>query len=60
MPYLPIILFAGGWPGAVLAQQWLRHKSSKAAFRARFRVTVIVNAGLFLALAWWWGRAVNI
>jgi uncharacterized membrane protein YsdA (DUF1294 family) len=57
---LLLLGLACGWPGAVLAQQWLRHKSSKAAFRARFRVTVIVNAGLFLALAWWWGRAVNI
>ena len=42
---------ACGWPGALLAQQWLRHKSSKAAFRVRFWVTVILNVGVFATLA---------
>ena len=37
---------AGGWPGAVLAQQWLRHKNAKAAFQWRFWTTVCANAGL--------------
>jgi uncharacterized membrane protein YsdA (DUF1294 family) len=38
---------ACGWPGAVLAQEWLRHKSSKRSFAARFWVTVLINAGAF-------------
>lgn len=38
----------GGWPGAVLAQQWLRHKSSKASFRWKFHLTVVLNIGMFL------------
>jgi uncharacterized membrane protein YsdA (DUF1294 family) len=42
---------ACGWPGAVLAQQWLRHKSSKPAFRARFWATVGLNVGGFAYLA---------
>ena len=42
---------ACGWPGAALAQQWLRHKSSKASFRARFWASVGVNAGAFAYLA---------
>ncbi|MBC7456101.1 MAG: DUF1294 domain-containing protein [Massilia sp.] len=42
---------ACGWPGALLAQQWLRHKSSKAAFRARFWATVGLNVGAFAWLA---------
>ena len=46
----------GGWPGAVLAQQWLRHKSSKAPFRAVFWFTVVVNVGLFVWLHSPWGR----
>ena len=39
----------GGWPGALLAQQKLRHKSSKASFQFTFWVTVVLNCG---ALAW--------
>jgi uncharacterized membrane protein YsdA (DUF1294 family) len=48
---LLLLGLAGGWPGAVLAQQWLRHKSSKPPFRARFHATVAINAGLFAWLA---------
>ena len=40
---------AGGWPGALLAQQGLRHKTAKLSFQWRFWATVLVNAG---ALAW--------
>ena len=31
---LHALALAGGWPGALLAQQYLRHKSAKAEFRA--------------------------
>jgi uncharacterized membrane protein YsdA (DUF1294 family) len=48
---LLLLGLAGGWPGAVLAQQWLRHKSAKASFRARFWVTVCVNAAAFVVAA---------
>lgn len=41
---------AGGWPGALIAQQTLRHKSKKAAFRAIFWVSVLINCGVFLWL----------
>ena len=40
----------GGWPGALIAQQALRHKSSKAAFRSAFRSTVVVNVAAFVVL----------
>jgi len=40
----------GGWPGAVLAQQWLRHKTSKSSFQWKFHVTVVLNVVLFLYL----------
>lgn len=42
---------AGGWPGAALAQQWMRHKSSKPSFRARFWATVGLNIGAFAYFA---------
>lgn len=40
---------AGGWPGALIAQETLRHKSKKASFRTVFWITVFVNCA---ALAW--------
>ena len=37
----------GGWPGALLAQQTLRHKSKKGSFRVTLWFTVLLNcAGL--------------
>ncbi|ATQ74760.1 cold-shock protein [Massilia violaceinigra] len=39
-----------GWPGAVLAQQWLRHKSSKGSFQIAFWVTVACNLAAFVYL----------
>jgi uncharacterized membrane protein YsdA (DUF1294 family)/cold shock CspA family protein len=46
---LHIFGLAGGWPGALLAQQLLRHKSSKRAFQTTFWLTVMLNGG---ALIW--------
>jgi uncharacterized membrane protein YsdA (DUF1294 family) len=38
----------GGWPGAVLAQQVLRHKTRKASFQWAFWATATVNAAVVL------------
>ena len=46
----------GGWPGAVLAQQWLRHKSSKTEFRVLFWGTVLLNVAVLVWLHSPWGR----
>ncbi|RZL08217.1 MAG: DUF1294 domain-containing protein [Rubrivivax sp.] len=48
---LHLLALAGGWPGALVAQQLLRHKSSKAEFRAVFWATVLVNAAGLAFLA---------
>jgi len=45
----------GGWPGAVVAQQWLRHKTSKQSFQWKFQLTVVLNLVLFVVLAWRFG-----
>ncbi|HJV00007.1 MAG TPA: DUF1294 domain-containing protein [Burkholderiaceae bacterium] len=50
---LLILGLACGWPGAILAQQWLRHKSSKMAFRTLFWCTVAANVAAFTWLARW-------
>ncbi|CAN7315841.1 cold shock and DUF1294 domain-containing protein [Variovorax sp. LjRoot84] len=47
---LHLLALAGGWPGALLAQQLLRHKSTKAEFRSVFWATVVLNALGFVAL----------
>ncbi|PFG33208.1 uncharacterized membrane protein YsdA (DUF1294 family) [Sanguibacter antarcticus] len=35
-----------GWPGAIVAQQVLRHKTVKQSFRSAFWRTVVVNLAL--------------
>ncbi len=40
-----------GWPGALLAQQLLRHKSAKSEFRAVFWATAVLNTGALVVLA---------
>lgn len=40
---------AGGWPGAIFAQQLFRHKSSKREFQTIFWLTVLFNCS---ALIW--------
>lgn len=40
----------GGWPGGLLAQHLLRHKTAKPSFRAAFWVTVVVNVAGLLAV----------
>ncbi|MDB5893793.1 MAG: cold-shock DNA-binding domain [Rhodoferax sp.] len=44
------LALACGWPGALLAQQWLRHKSSKREFQVVFWATVLINVAGFVAL----------
>lgn len=40
---LLLLCLFGGWPGAIAAMRWWRHKTSKASFIGAFWVTVLVN-----------------
>ena len=53
---LHLLGVVGGWPGAFLAQQRLRHKTQKTAFQVTFWLTVIVN----LACAGWLAVSLNL
>jgi len=46
---LHLFSLAGGWPGALVAQKTLRHKSKKQEFQTVFWMTVIANCFI---LAW--------
>jgi uncharacterized membrane protein YsdA (DUF1294 family)/cold shock CspA family protein len=47
---LHLLALFGGWPGAIVAQQKLRHKSQKRAFRTIFWGTVALNSCAFIVL----------
>ena len=46
---LHLLALIGGWPGALAAQNLLRHKTKKQSFQIGFWVTVVLNCG---ALGW--------
>jgi len=50
---LLLIGLVGGWPGAAIAQQVLRHKTKKLRFRRLFWSTVLLNVIAFVLLAWY-------
>lgn len=49
---LHLMGLVGGWPGALIAQQLLRHKSSKQEFLTVFWGTVFLNVGAMVYLVW--------
>ena len=48
---LHMLALWGGWPGALLAQQFLRHKSTKQSFRQVFWATALLNVAALVVLA---------
>ncbi|MEN9659883.1 MAG: hypothetical protein RL571_3348 [Pseudomonadota bacterium] len=51
---LHLLGLLGGWPGALLAQRVLRHKSKKAAFLVVFWATVLINSAVLLWVLMRW------
>jgi uncharacterized membrane protein YsdA (DUF1294 family)/cold shock CspA family protein len=52
---LQLFSLLGGWPAARLAQQVLRHKSSKASFQLQYGLMVLVHLGGLAAVLHWRG-----
>lgn len=44
----------GGWPGGLLAQQSLRHKTRKQPFRLLFWLSVLLHGGALIATVAIW------
>lgn len=53
--HIAALLF--GWPGALIAQKRLRHKTKKQSFRIFFWMTVLINLG---CVAWLHGPQGNL
>jgi uncharacterized membrane protein YsdA (DUF1294 family)/cold shock CspA family protein len=48
---LRLLAICCGWPGALLAQQWLRHKNRKLLFQAIFWIIVLAHIAFWILLA---------
>ncbi len=51
---LQLLALFGGWPGALLAQQLLRHKSQKRRFIIVLWLCILVNVGSYFAVGYLW------
>lgn len=49
---LHLLALLGGWPAAWWAQQWLRHKSRKQAFRSAYWGTVLLHSAGLGVVVW--------
>jgi len=47
---LMVFALIGGWPGALIAQRLLHHKTKKQSFQIGFWIIVVLNCVLFLSL----------
>ncbi|MCP5004057.1 MAG: DUF1294 domain-containing protein [Planctomycetes bacterium] len=47
---LHTLSLVGGWPGAVVARQMFRHKTTKKSFRCFFWITIFLNCSVLVWL----------
>jgi uncharacterized membrane protein YsdA (DUF1294 family) len=54
---LHFISLIGGWSGAAIAQQWLKHKNRKLTFQIRYWLTIVVNVAVLTTLFYFYHDA---
>jgi len=47
---LQLLALVGGWPGALVAQRVLHHKTRKLSFQVVFWICVVLNSAVLAAL----------
>ncbi len=57
---LQTLALVGGWPGAWIAQQVLRHKTRKSSFTAVFGACVVLNLAALTWMIWSGGHRMAI
>jgi len=51
---LHLMSLVGGWPGAAVAQRWLKHKNRKVTFQIRYWLTIVVNITVLTAFLYFY------
>lgn len=58
--YLHLVELLGGWPGALLGQKFIRHKTKKISYRIILWLIILVHAAIWfyffygLSTKFWW------
>lgn len=58
--YLHLVELLGGWPGALLGQKFIRHKTKKTSYKIVLWLIILVHATLWgyfiygLSTKFWW------
>ena len=42
----------GGWPGALVASRWFRHKTRKSRYRLNRSLIILIHVLIWLAILW--------
>ncbi|HRP62545.1 MAG TPA: DUF1294 domain-containing protein [Phycisphaerales bacterium] len=49
---LHLLELLGGWPGAIVAQRWLRHKNRKTSYNVVLWLIILLHASVCAMMLW--------